>query len=49
MLIKHQNEIALKYFDSSKIQTSDKGFIVSTLDDNEIDHRTETLQKLNWD
>ncbi len=29
MLIEHQNEIAKKYFDSSKIQNPDKGFVPS--------------------
>ena len=38
---------AIDVFDSSKLQKSDKGFIPSIIDEDGIDHRTETLAKLN--
>jgi len=47
-LVIWQQNLATEYFDSSLIQKSDKGFIPSAIDIDGIDHRTETMQKLNW-
>ncbi len=41
-----QGGYAIKYFDSSKIQGTDKGFIPAP--ERGIDHREQTLQKLDW-
>lgn len=41
-----QVKMAKKYFDSSSIQGIDKGFIPSP--ERGIDHREQTLQKLDW-
>lgn len=43
-----QEKVATEIFDSSLIQGSDKGFTSSAIDEDGIDQRTETLQKLNW-
>jgi len=42
-----QEKVATEIFDSSLIQGYDKGFIPMPVSTG-IDHRTETLQKLNW-
>ena len=41
-----QGDYAIKYFDSSKIQGIDKGFIPAP--ERGLDHREQTLQKLDW-
>jgi len=43
-----QEKVATEIFDSSLIQGSDKGFTSPVIDEDGIDQRTETLQKLKW-
>jgi len=46
-LIAWTQQNAINVFDSSKLQKPDKGFIPPAIDEDGIDHRTETLAKLD--
>lgn len=46
-LIAWTQQNAINVFDSSKLQKSDKGFIPPAIDEDRIDHRSETLAKLD--
>jgi hypothetical protein len=46
-LIGWTQQNAINVFDSSKLQKPEKGFIPPAIDEDGIDHRTETLSKLD--